>query len=50
MNSLMPLKVISLLPRNWNCDSMFRYSPPNLNVCAPRVHVSALLSEIDRGL
>ena len=39
-----------MLPRNWNCDSMFRYSPPNLKVCPPRVSVSASLSEIERGL
>jgi hypothetical protein len=49
MKSLMPLYVISVLPRNWKPDSMFRYSPPNLNVCAPRVHVSASLNEIERG-
>src|SRR5262245_56496566 len=28
---------------------MFRYSPPTLNVCGPRVNVSASLSEIERG-
>ena len=38
-----------MLPRNWNCDSMFRYSPPNLKVCAPREIVNALLMAIERG-
>ena len=28
---------------------MLRYSPPNFNVCAPRVHVSASLNDIERG-
>ena len=45
----MLLYVISVLPRNWNFEAMFRYSPPSLNVCPPRVMVIASLSEIDRG-
>ena len=50
MNSLMPAKVISVLPRNSNCESIFRYSPPAFIVCLPRVSVTESLSESECGL
>ena len=31
-----------MLPRNVNCEAMLRYSPPTLNVCAPREIVSGV--------
>ena len=39
MKSLMLLKVISVLPRNWKSDWIVRYSKPPLNVWLPRVQV-----------
>src|SRR5262245_14871747 len=49
MKSLTLLKVISVLPRNWNSDAMFRYSKPLLRVCFPRVQVTASLNDSERG-
>jgi hypothetical protein len=50
MKSFTLLKVISVLPRNWNCDSIWRYSKPPLSVCVFFVQVAASLNEMDRGL
>jgi hypothetical protein len=41
--------VISVLPRNWNFDSMLRYSKPDFIVWEPRVHVTVSLREMERG-
>src|SRR6188474_2914124 len=49
MKSVMLLKVISLLPRNWKSDCRVRYSPPNFSVCAPLDQVRLLLNDSERG-
>ena len=41
--------MISVLPRNWNCDATLRYSNPLFIVCAPLVHVIVSMNEMERG-